>query len=261
MIMFKKTKFFKRLTVTLAILLGFGFIIENGSITYADNSSLISVDNDSAGIDSGILNTDDYKNYTKYVNSLLEKYADISYYHGTQKKKNVGKRNQYKNGAMPTYVSVKKLTIYNDMGNNTTLSSALKSAVKSWNSTKACHFSIIKKKKKADIIVHLWPSKYADYIDWVGLTMPTYNYYDWHTIYTSVTLNWSYINSGDWKNEYPSMSTKSFAIHALEHELGHTLGLDDTYAGKSVMYGSSDKIYGIQKKDIEAVKKIYKNRK
>lgn len=137
--------------------------------------------------------------------------------------------------------------VYIDINNNQQLRSATIDAMNAWNRTGAFLFKQTMNKRKAQILVTVMDDSDTQA---AGQTSTSYNPATNHLIKAHVELNRYYL-----QNSWYGYSN-SRIVNTAEHELGHAIGLSHT-KDVSVMYPSGS-YYTIQPRDIEAVKKLYK---
>ena len=126
------------------------------------------------------------------------------------------------------------------------LINAAKQAIDAWNDTGAFRFVITDQPDQANIIINQVDvnNTYAGYTT-------THFYIDTGLLIdANINLNTYYLNS-DFNLKFP----QSRVVNAVEHELGHAIGLQHT-DHVSVMYPSGC-YYDIQKEDIKNVKQLY----
>lgn len=121
---------------------------------------------------------------------------------------------------------------------------AARDAVKAWTATKSVKFKFVKKAKQAFIIIRR--KNYGD-TNWAGEEQ--YKRSGKRTIVSQIRLNDYFLNQVD----YP------IKVDVVEHELGHSIGLDHNDAEPSVMNSIIDptQAYPIQQVDIDNVKALY----
>ncbi|MBC6361819.1 matrixin family metalloprotease [Lactobacillus apis] len=140
-----------------------------------------------------------------------------------------------------------KASIYLDLGKNDDLIAVTNDAIKEWNETGAFTFTKTKNRKKAQITVVPWynsETRYAGYTHW------RYYVKNHRLVASTIQLNTYYLcDFADDAERYQQV------LQAIEHELGHAMGLDHNTKVPSVM--DTEGRYPIQPVDVKNVKKLY----
>ena len=140
-----------------------------------------------------------------------------------------------------------KALIYLDLGKNDDLIAVTNDAIKEWNETGAFTFTKTKNRKKAQITVVPWynsETRYAGYTHW------RYYVKNHRLVASTIQLNTYYLcDFADDAERYQQV------LQAIEHELGHAMGLDHNTKVPSVM--DTEGRYPIQPVDVKNVKKLY----
>lgn len=132
---------------------------------------------------------------------------------------------------------------------NSQLRQATIDAMNIWNNTGAFTFKMVNSKKNAQIIVKTMNKSDTNA---AGLTTTSYNSVTGYLLKSTVRLNEYYLLNPEYGYDNDRI------VNTAEHELGHAIGLSHNH-GISVMYPQGS-YYTIQPRDIEAVKKLYKEK-